>query len=748
MSQRVVVTGGAGYLGSVLVPLLLDSGYEVTVFDRMLFGREPLAPVLEHPSLRIVEGDITRLSEADGFLKDAQAVIHLAGLSNDPSCDLRPERTQRVNYDGTLELARRAARAGVERFLFASSCSVYGANPSPIVDEGSEMHPVSLYAQKKMEAEQALFSMAAPGMTVTALRMATLYGLAPRMRFDLAINLMVMRAVTKRQVHVLGGGEQWRPFLHVLDAAEAFAHTLQAPPDVIDHEVFNIGADEHNFRIREIAELVRDTLADLDIAVSTVPDDVDRRSYRVSFERCRTTLSFRPACDVRQAIRELARAIRGGHLGDCSDSVYYTVQHVKELADRPARDGGEPVRDTFLPFALPLIGKEEEDEVLDTLRSGWLTTGPKTKRFEEALAAYTGARHAIAVNSCTAALHVSLAAQGIGHGDEVITTGITFPATANVVIHQGARPVLVDVDPKTLNIDPDAVEAAITSATRAIIPVHMAGQPAEMTRIWEIARKYNVAVIEDAAHAIGAEYAGKRVGNLDGSLASCFSFYPIKNMTTIEGGAILTNDDDFAERARLFALHGISKDAWKRYSTEGYQHWDTMVAGFKYNMTDVQAALGLHQIQRLDGFLERRTRYARLYRESFADLPEIEPLAISEGVRHAWHLYVILLRLDRLTVDRDTFMEALRQENIGTGIHFRSLHIQPFYEQFLGLRREDLPHAATVSDRLLSLPLYPKMAEKDVRDVADAVRKLVEAYRIPAPPTTSAPRRSRRPAVV
>jgi dTDP-4-amino-4,6-dideoxygalactose transaminase len=289
----------------------------------------------------------------------------------------------------------------------------------------------------------------------------------------------------------------------------------------------------------------------------------------------------------------------------------------------------------------------------------------------------------------------------------------------------------VDVDPTTLNVLPEAIEAAITSRTKAIIPVHMAGQPADMEAIWDIARRHGIAVIEDAAHAVGAEYAGRRVGNLDGSLASCFSFYPIKNMTTIEGGAILTNDDDFADRARLFSLHGISKDAWKRYSAAGYQHWDTLLPGFKYNMTDISAVIGIEQLKRLDGFLDTRARYADIYRRSFADLPEIETLREVDGVRHAWHLFVILLRLDRLSIDRDGFMEALRQENIGTGVHFRSLHIQPFYRDHLRLERDDLPSAAAVSDRLLSLPLYPKMTERDVLDVVEAVRKIVAAYRIP-----------------
>ncbi len=730
MSKRVLVTGGAGYLGSVLVPQLLDEGHEVTVFDRLLFGREPLAPVLDHPRLKLIEGDITKLANYNCFLEGMDAVIHLAAFSNDPSCDLKPELTQRVNFVATTELARRAARAGVRRFIYASSCSVYGSNPSPIVDERSELHPVSLYAQKKAEAEQALFALPAPGMTITAFRMATLYGLSPRMRFDLAINLMVMNAVTRRSIYVLGGGHQWRPFVHVADAAQAYITALNAPSNVVDRETFNVGADNTNYQIGDLAWVVRDSLPHLDVTVTTVPDNDDKRSYRVDFGKIKNKLGFEARCDLKESIVEIARAIQSGRLGDCSDTKFYTVKRMKELTEQPAMAGGEPIRTDFLPFALPLIGREEEEEVLDCLRSGWMTTGPKTKKFEQQLADYAGAKHAIAVNSCTAALHIALAAAGIKRGDEVITSGITFPATANVVIHQGAKPVLVDVDPTTLNIDPAAVERAITPRTKAIIPVHIAGQVSDMDAIRDIAQRHNLKIIEDAAHAIGAEYRGERVGNMSGSLAACYSFYPIKNLTTIEGGAVLTNDDEFADLCRLYALHGISKDAWKRYSNAGYQHWDTLLPGFKYNMTDVQASLGIHQMPRLEGFLETRERYANLYRDAFADLPEIETLRRTETGRHAWHLFVILLNLDKLSISRDEFMEALRQENIGTGIHFRSLHIQPFYARRYKLQREDLPNAAAVSDRLLSLPLYPKMTEQDILDVIEAVRKVVAHYRL------------------
>lgn len=733
MTKRVLVTGGAGYLGCVLVPRLLDDGYRVDVLDRLIFGQEPLSPVLGHPRLRLIEGDVARLALQNGFLEGVDAVIHLAALSNDPSCDLAPEQTQRVNFEATIELARRAARAGVRKFVFSSSCSVYGSNPSPLVDERSELQPVSLYAQKKAEAERALFALAAPGMSITALRLATLYGLSSRMRFDLAVNLMVMNAVTRRAIFILGGGEQWRPFVHLVDASEAFVRVIEADPQLVDHEVFNVGSDVNNYQVRELAAIVRDSLPHLEVSVTRVPDDADPRSYRVSFAKIAERLGYRTSCDIGDGVKEIARAIQSGRLGDCSDTRYYTVKSWKEFSERPAVKGGDPVRTEFLPFGLPSLGREEEEAVLEVMRSGWLTTGPKTKQFEQALATYTGAKHAIAVNSCTAALHVALAAHGVGPGDEVITTAVTFPATANVVIHQGATPVLVDVDPTTLNVTPEAIEAAITPRTKVIIPVHMAGQPADMDAIWDIARRHGLAVIEDAAHAIGAEYRGRRVGGLDGSLASCLSFYPIKNMTTIEGGAILTNDDDFAERARLYSLHGISKDAWKRYSNAGYQHWDTLLPGFKYNMPDISAVIGLEQLKRLDGFLERRQRFAQIYLEAFADLPEIEPLRRVTDVRHAWHLFVILLRLDRLSIDRDAFMEALRQENIGTGIHFRSLHIQPFYRDALGLQRESLPHAASVSDRLLSLPLYPKMTESDVHDVIHAVRKIVVGHRIADP---------------
>ncbi|MFQ5654073.1 MAG: DegT/DnrJ/EryC1/StrS family aminotransferase, partial [Planctomycetota bacterium] len=356
-----------------------------------------------------------------------------------------------------------------------------------------------------------------------------------------------------------------------------------------------------------------------------------------------------------------------------------------------------------------------------------VTTGPRTGRFEEMLTEYTGAREVVAVSSCTAALHLSLLAAGIGPGDEVITTPVTWPSTANVIVHTGATPVFADVERDTLNIDPERLEERITERTRAILPVHMAGQPADLDRIREIARARDLEVIEDAAHALGAEHRGRRIGSI--SRFTCFSFYPIKNITTGEGGAVALNREEDAATVRALALHGISRDAWRRYTDEGSIHWECVTPGFKYNMPDLAAALGIRQLPRLDGFIETRRRYARLYRQAFIDVPELILPQTVDDCRHAHHLFIIMVRPEMLRIDRDGLVLALKKENIGTGIHFRGLHLQPYYRDRFDLRPEDLPNATYISERIISLPLYPAMAEKDILVVANTVKKLIKHYR-------------------
>ena len=389
--------------------------------------------------------------------------------------------------------------------------------------------------------------------------------------------------------------------------------------------------------------------------------------------------------------------------------------------------GGKPVRDSFLPYFLPTIEGEEIGEVVDTLKSDWITTGPKTYQFEKAFQEYIGTKHAVAVSSCTAALHLSLLAAGIGEGDEVITTPFTFASSVSVIIHQRARPIFVDIKWDTYNIDPQKIEVAISDKTKAIMPVHYAGQPCEMDKILGIARKYNLLVIEDAAHALGANYKGRKIGAI-GDLTS-FSFYATKNITTAEGGMVTLENDDFAERIRLLSLHGISKDAWKRYSSEGSWYYEILHPGYKYNMTDIQASLGIHQLRKLDRFQETRVKLASLYNEAFRDMPEIKEPHVDDHMQHAWHLYPIQINTELLSIDRSKFIEALKAENIGTSVHFIPIHLHPYYRDRFGFRRGDFANAEYVYDRIISLPLYPRMTEKDVEDVIAAIRKIVNYYR-------------------
>ena len=384
-------------------------------------------------------------------------------------------------------------------------------------------------------------------------------------------------------------------------------------------------------------------------------------------------------------------------------------------------------RTEFLPFALPLIEQDDIDGVVDSLKSNWVTKGPKTVEFEKRFAAFVGAKHAIAVNSCTAGLHTALIAAGIGEGDEVITTPMTFAASANVIIHAGATPVFVDIDTATMNIDYTKIEEKINPRTKAIIPVHMAGLPCQMDEILAIARKYNLFVLDDAAHAVYTQYKGKMIGSIGD--ATAFSFYATKNLMTGEGGMITTNDDDLAERMRVYSLHGMSRNAWNRYAEKGSWFYEINYPGYKYNMTDIQAALGMSQLAKLDTMQTRRELIVKRYQEAFSKMPEIEIPVDKDYARHAWHLYIIKLNLEKLSIDRSQFIEELKEENIGTSVHFIPVHLHPYYRETYGYKRGDLPQAEAVFDRILSLPLFPKMSDQDVEDVINAVQKVVREVR-------------------
>jgi dTDP-4-amino-4,6-dideoxygalactose transaminase len=386
-----------------------------------------------------------------------------------------------------------------------------------------------------------------------------------------------------------------------------------------------------------------------------------------------------------------------------------------------------PTHNEFIPFHRPAIGDDEIQSVVETLKSGWLTTGAKVKTFEADFTKYIGCSHAVAVNSGTAALHLALDAIGIKEGDDVIVPTMTFAATAEVMLYFRANPVLVDCEPDTLNLDAKQIESAITARTRAIIPVHFGGQPCDMDQILKIAKKHNLRVIEDAAHALPASYHGSKVGTV-GDI-TCFSFYATKTITTGEGGMATTENSEWAERMRMMSLHGISHDAWKRYTKEGSWCYDILYPGFKYNLTDIAAAIGIEQLKKCDEFWEARQRIAMNYAKAFADLKEIRVPMCRNDVQHAWHLFVIQLNVERLKINRNQFIEALREKEIGTSVHFIPLHRHPYYRDKFGYKPEDFPNASTAFERIVSLPIYPNMTEGNVRDVIVAVRKLIQEYR-------------------
>ncbi len=391
-------------------------------------------------------------------------------------------------------------------------------------------------------------------------------------------------------------------------------------------------------------------------------------------------------------------------------------------------DGGKRPRSTFLPFALPDITQAEIDEVVDTLRSNWLSTGPKTKRFEREFAEAVGASYAIAVNSATAALHLALKALDIQPGDEVIVPVYTFTATAAVVEHCGARPVFVDVDPITCNLDPARLEQAITPRARAIMVVHIAGLPAEMDAIHAIAEAHGIPVIEDAAHAFPAKYRGQMIGAL--SAMTAFSFYATKPLATGDGGMLTTNDPTYAQRVGTLALHGISRDAWKRYSAEGSWYYEVLEAGYKYNMTDIAASLGLHQLRRREWLLARRRAIAQRYTAAFSSCAELELPPEPAYAEHAWHLYLLRIRPERLSINRAEFIEQLAKAQIGTSVHFIPLHLHPYYRARYHLAPNDFPAALGAYQREISLPIYPSMTDDDVDDVIAAVEAIIAACRV------------------
>ena len=395
--------------------------------------------------------------------------------------------------------------------------------------------------------------------------------------------------------------------------------------------------------------------------------------------------------------------------------------------EKPAIEGGKSLREEFLPYGTQWLDDNEINEVVDSLKSSWITTGPKMTQFEEDFKKFKEAKYAIAVNSGTAALHISTSSIDINPGDEVITTPLTFVASANCVVYRGGTPVFADIKKDTYNIDPNEIKKKITSKTKAIIPVHFTGQPCDMDEILEIAEEHDLYVIEDAAHAIDAEYKGRKIGTL-GDL-TIFSFHPVKNITTAEGGMVTTNDDDFYEKLLMFRTHGISKDAEKRFGKSGGYYYDMQYLGYRYNLSELHAALGIHQLKKLKSFQKRRREIVEIYNKELQDFDEIIIPYKKDNVKHSWHLYIIQLEIEKLRVDRDYIFKALREENIGVNVHYIPVHYHSYYQNKFGLKKGILPNVEWLFPRILTIPLFPKMTNDDVYDVINALDKVITYYR-------------------
>jgi dTDP-4-amino-4,6-dideoxygalactose transaminase len=404
---------------------------------------------------------------------------------------------------------------------------------------------------------------------------------------------------------------------------------------------------------------------------------------------------------------------------------FYCDDMAKHNKKTPAIEGGRPVRQTLLPFFRAPISEHDVEAAAEALRSGWLTIGPRTEQFEAALARYLGVEHVVAVSSCSEAMFLALKALGVGPGDEVITSCLTFASTVHAIIHTGATPVLADVEGQTLGPDPTRILEKVNDRTRAIMPVHFGGQACRIEEIGDIAGRRNLAVLEDAAHGFGAEVGGRRLGDFGD--ATAFSFYATKNLTTAEGGAISTSDGELARRLRLLSYHGMSRDSWERHTDRGSWYYEVEIAGYKSNLNDVLASLGLSQLERIDELIERRRLLASRLTERLSPSPYFELPVERPGNRHTWHLYVIQLNLDKVSIDRDAFIRALTEENIGSSVHFIPIYRHPFFSPYGG-DPNDFPACESYFSRCISLPLYPDMEERDVDDVVEALNKIAAYY--------------------
>jgi perosamine synthetase len=723
--MKILLTGHAGYVGTVATGVLTEAGHEVIGLDTGYFvpchteGLEPVDPV------RTIAKDVRDITAED--LAGFDAVVHLAALSNDPMGDLAPELTAAINRDATIALARIAKAAGVTRFVFASSCSIYGAgNPDLLLDESAPVNPLTAYASSKVESEAGLLALADDGFVPTFMRNATCYGLSPRLRTDLVLNNLVVSALSTGEVKLLSSGLSWRPLLHVRDLARAAAAILAADPATVRGEAFNIGQNSENHLVRDIATIVAEAVPGSRVTFAE-GNTIDPRSYRVDFGKFAAAFpDFRFLHTAASGAKELVAALAGRTTADdLSGQRYVRLARLKslmaseklagDLTWRTARETTPlTVKRERVPVAGPSITQREVDLTAEAARHAWFENHAKyNQRFEAMVAEQTGRKHAISLAHCTSAIHLALAGLGIGPGDEVIVPECTWVATASPVVQIGATPVFVDIDPVSWCMSPASLAAAITPKTKAAIVVDLYGGMPDWARLETIARDAGIILIEDAAEAIGSRFRDKPAGAY--GRASVFSFHGSKTVTTGEGGMLVTDDDALAERVNILRDQG-------RHPTS--RALVTEEVGFKYRMSAMQAAMGIAQMERLDDLIAMKRDIFRFYAEALDGTPG---LTLNAEPPHVFNTYWMVTAVfdPKLGLLKQQVAAELGAEGIDTRPFFYPLSWQPAFRNqpsAAGASARN-PNAYAISPTGINLPSGYNVT----RDVAARVARSLKS---------------------
>jgi len=713
--KKILVTGGAGYLGCVLCPLLIERGAELRVFDRLYFGESGLLSVLPRDCFELVKGDVRSVEKFPWLLDDVWAVVHLASLANDPSCDLSPTMAEQINHVGTIKLAQIARSRGVERFVFASSASVYGACGDKLVSELSPLSPVSLYARLKIKSERALLGMSDENFAVTVLRQATLYGYSPRMRFDLAINLMTMSAVEKHEIIVMGGGAQWRPFLHVKDAAMAIMTVLSSERNLVDSEVFNVGSNEHNLMIRDLAEIVAGEVSETRIKVA--PDDADRRSYRVRFDKIKERLDYRPSLSPAEGVREIAAALREGRLSEPYSSKYFNVIHLKHLMNIPVAEGGESSRTAMLKNRLPAISSRDRERLSDRLKSvadGQL--GDPIGSFESSLRETFEVPAALLLHSHYLALLGAFSLLDRDSSKRIVIHPFADARVYAAASQLGLSPIICEVDERTLCFDLTKLEQHVEKGVSAIVAGSILDVPEPLETLQSIADESRCALIVDAHNLLSATVHDRDIASY-GSVA-VLDFGVDQTVTTLGGGAMLLDDSSLKEQVWDFLACRLA---------EGPQPFVQRQLG----LAAVSAMLGASNLERLYDTAATCRNLQAVYDELLSESPYLRTVHPLEGTQRSGSCYPVFVDFHRLTIDAWRLEQLMAAEKVEIALPKDSA-AQIAIARSRGQARKGptniSPVAAELLSQLIFLPLYSGMTTDDVADAAQALLKLISYF--------------------